>query len=191
MTSSREHKSQPSSTDDRLSSHADHGSQSQPGQYGKSQGSSQASGERGPAPSSEGLGTQAPTWITRDGYQTITNMCFLTCHPHNLNAGDVATCSVKINPTSVSNLPNEFDGKLYDVTYKNRPPTTRATKNLAVEFLGEPIKSGEDTWQVQIRATEKVYVGPVSAMGGAQIASPVFLESIGDYVSHKLWSGNK
>jgi hypothetical protein len=138
--------------------------------------------------SSEGPGA-APDWLTRNGYDTTATISFLTCNPQNLNEGDVATCSVQIPPTTVTNIPNEEDGKLYDVTYKHRAPTTRVTENLAVEFLNEPSKTGQETWQIKIRATATAYVGPVDSMG-ARVASPVYLESVGDYVSHKLWPGN-
>jgi hypothetical protein len=144
--------------------------------------------EPGQLSSNEGSGL-ATDWLTRDGYDTNNSIAFMTCNPQNLKEGDVANCSVQIPSTVVNNIPNRDDGQLYDVTYKTRPPTTGRTENLAVEFVDEPSSTGGGTWQIQIRATGDAYVGPVTS-SGLQVPGPVFLNAIGDYVSHKLASGN-
>jgi hypothetical protein len=116
--------------------------------------------------------------------RTFTTLRYMTCSPQNLKAGQEAVCRGKIPAqVTVNGLPDEKFAH-YDVTYKNSEPKAKAAKNVPVEIIGKPKRLSNGEYEVRIRALKDAYVGPIKA-SGAQVPSPIFLESIGTAVAVK------
>lgn len=137
-------------------------------------------------PNAFGDSYQPPTKTIPKGledYRTSTTMVFMDCKPHQLRAGQAATCTARVPPTTTVNIPNRVDGKLYDVTYNSGQPTAKVPKNLPVEVLSTR-QLADGTYEVKIRALKDAWVGPIT-MGSGQIAGPIFLETRGRYASSR------
>jgi hypothetical protein len=126
-----------------------------------------------------------PKGLEADGYGTSSQMLFMksSTSKTTLKVGETATMTVKLPKTGEMNIPNQAEGKMYDVSY--RYDTKNAKAKVANGSNLEVVRTKIDddgTATVVVRATKDgASVGPTRS-GFGYVDSPVYMEQSGSAV---------